>query len=215
MAYISQERKQKIAPLVKKVCDKYGVKGSLSVRHHTTLVLTLKSGRIDFIGNSNRVCGNDPYQVSRGFRPNTSGYCEVNPYWFQDHYDGEAKAFLTEVFAALKSDGWYDRSDAQVDYFDVAYYVEVRLGRWNQPYVVSRAAAKTPEKQTLKPSQKIRIILQNDFMIYTRVGKYSAVLGKTAHCEAVKYALDSLRADEIGIATRYNDIEVQVDLCEK
>lgn len=215
MAYVSQERKRKIAPLVKKICAKYGISGSLSVRNHTSLVLTIKAGRIDFIGNSNRVCGSSHYQVSQGFKPNTRGYSDVNPYWFQDHYDGEARACLTELFAALKSDGWYDRSDAQTDYFDTAYYVDINIGKWNQPYTLVRPAVKKPLKREIRPSQKIRVILQNDFTIYTTVGKYTEVLGKPIHCEAVKYALDSLRADEIGIVTSYKNLDVQVNLCEK
>ena len=136
MAYMNQERKQKIAQALKPILAKYKVKGSLSVRNHMSIVLTLKSGAIDFIGNSNRVCGNDFYQVQRGFKPNTTGYDQVNPYWFQDHYDGDAKEFLTEAFKALKSADWYDESDAQVDYFNIAYYVDVNIGKWDTPYIV-------------------------------------------------------------------------------
>jgi hypothetical protein len=136
MAYMNQERKAKITKMLKPILAKYKVKGSLSVRNHSTIVLTLKSGAIDFIGNSNRVCGNDFYQVQRGFKPTTSGYDQVNPYWFQDHYDGDAKAFLTEAFKALKSADWYDESDAMIDYFNIAYYVDVNIGKWNSPYVV-------------------------------------------------------------------------------
>jgi len=134
MAYMNQERKQKIAQALKPILAKYKVKGSLSVRNHSSIVLTLKSGAIDFIGNSNRVCGNDFYQVQRGFKPTTNGYDQVNPYWFQDHYDGDAKAFLTEAFKALKSADWYDESDAMTDYFNTAYYVDVNIGKWDKPY---------------------------------------------------------------------------------
>ena len=134
MAYMNQEKKAKITARIKPLLAKYGLKGSLSVRNHSTIVLTLKSGKIDFIANSNRVCGNDFYQVQRGFRPNTSGYDQVNPYWFQDHYDGKAKEFLTEAFKALKSADWYDESDAMTDYFNTAYYVDVNVGQWNKPY---------------------------------------------------------------------------------
>lgn len=137
MAYMNQERKATITNALKPILAKYGIKGSLSVRNHSSIVLTLKSGKIDFIANSNRVCGNDFYQVARGFRPNTGGYDQVNPYWFQDHYDGLAKKFLTEAFKALKSAGWYDRSDAMTDYFDTAYYVDINIGKWNKPYEVS------------------------------------------------------------------------------
>lgn len=137
MAYMNQERKQKIAANLKPILKKYGVKGTLSVRNHSSIVLTLKSGKIDFIGNSNRVCGNDHYQVSRGFQANTSGYDSVNPYWFQDHYDGVAKEFLTEAFRALKSADWYDESDAQIDYFNTAYYFDIKVGKWDKPYEVT------------------------------------------------------------------------------
>jgi hypothetical protein len=136
MAHMNQERKAKIAKALKPVLAKYKVKGSLSVRNHSTIVLTLKSGAIDFIGNSNRVCGNDFYQVQRGFKPNTTGYDQINPYWFQDHYDGDAKAFLTEAMNALKSADWYDESNAMIDYFNTAYYADINIGKWDSPYIV-------------------------------------------------------------------------------
>jgi len=138
MAYMSQEKKAKIAPAVKAICNKYGVKASLAVRNHMTLALNIKAGSIDFIGNSNAVCGADFYQVSRGFTPNTSGYDQVNPYHFQNHYSGKALAFLTEVLAAMNV-GNHDRSDIQSDYFDVGWYVDVNIGKWDAPYEVSDA----------------------------------------------------------------------------
>jgi hypothetical protein len=135
MAYVSQELKSKLSPAIKAVCKKYGIKASIAVRHHSTLCLNVKSGAIDFIGNSNRVCGADFYQVQRGFKPNTTGYDQVNPYHFQSHYDGDAKAFLSEVLAVM-NDGNWDKSDIQSDYFNVGWYVDVNIGRWNQPYAV-------------------------------------------------------------------------------
>ncbi len=136
MAYMNQEMKAVIAAKIKPILAKYGVKGSLSVRNHSTIVLTLKSGKIDFIGNMNRVCGASHYQTSRGFRPVTSGNIDVNPYWYQDHFDGVAKKFLDEVIPAMKGADWYDRSDIMTDYFDTAYYFDVNVGKWNKPYIV-------------------------------------------------------------------------------
>jgi hypothetical protein len=135
MAYMSQEKKAIIAAKIKPILAKYGVKGSLSVRNHSTIVLTLKSGKIDFIENLNRVCGSSHYQTSQGFSPVTNGYVDVNPYWYQDHFDGVAKKFLTEVLAAMNV-GNHDRSDVQTDYFDVGWYVDVNVGKWNKPYIV-------------------------------------------------------------------------------
>lgn len=135
MAYFNQERKAKIAPKIKAILAKYKVKGSLAVRNHMTLCLNLKSGSIDFIANSNKVCGNSPYQVASGFKPSTSGYDQVNPYHFKDHYDGKALAFMQEVFAAM-NEGNHDHSDIQSDYFNVGWYVDVNIGKWDKQYIL-------------------------------------------------------------------------------
>ena len=137
MAYMSQEKKAKISPKIKAILAKYKVKGSLAVRNHMTLCLNLKSGSIDFIANSNKVCGNSPYQVASGFKPSTSGYDQVNPYHFKDHYDGKALAFMQEVFAAM-NEGNHDHSDIQSDYFNVGWYVDVNIGKWNKPYLLAK-----------------------------------------------------------------------------
>jgi hypothetical protein len=57
----------------------------------------------------------------------------VNPYWFHDHFDGKSKEFLKEVLAAM-NEGNHDRSDIQTDYFDVGWYVDVNVGKWDQSY---------------------------------------------------------------------------------
>ena len=132
---MSPEKKAKIAPKIKAILAKYKVKGSLAVRNHMTLCLNLKSGSIDFIANSNKVCGNSHYQVARGFKPSTSGYDQVNPYHFKDHYDGKALAFMQEVFAAM-NEGNHDHSDIQSDYFNVGWYVDVNIGKWDKQYIL-------------------------------------------------------------------------------
>ena len=138
MAYMNQERKAKIAQALKPVLAKYKVKGTLSVRNHSSIVLTLKSGNIDFI--ENYINSGSSYSNGRMtqdqidyIRKNQT--LDVNPYWFQEHFSGDAKAFLTEAFRALKSADWYDESDAMTDYFNTAYYVDVNVGKWNKPYV--------------------------------------------------------------------------------
>jgi len=129
MAYMSQERKASIAPVVKKILRKYGVKGSLSVHNHSTLVLNIKSGKIDFIKNFNetadRLAGNR-------FTPATDSI-DVNPYWYHEHFSGVAKKFLQEIIHAMNA-GNHDNSDIQTDYFDVGWYISVHIGRWNRPY---------------------------------------------------------------------------------
>lgn len=133
MAYMSQEKKAKLAPAIKAACKKYGIKASIAVRHHSTLVLNIKEGKIDFIGNYNKMIDDrDPCGVRKINKATKS--IDVNPYWYQDHFDGVALAFLKEVFTAMNA-GNHDRSDIQTDYFDVGWYVDVNVGRWDKPYV--------------------------------------------------------------------------------
>ena len=131
MAYVNQERKSQIAANVKPILKRYGVKGSLAVSNHMTLVLNIKSGSIDFIKNVNETVGAQP----GGFRLGSAAtdHVSVNPYHYQSHFSGKAKSFLTEILTAM-NDGNHDNSDIQSDYFDVGWYVDVNIGKWNKPY---------------------------------------------------------------------------------
>lgn len=136
MAYVSQETKAKIVASVKPILKKYGLSGTFSVRHHSTLVLTIKSGKIDFIGNFNSTVERAPRPAHLPFQP-AKDHIDVNPYWFHEHFSGKAKSALTEIFAAIKKGGsWYDESDIQTDYFNTAFYIDVNVGKWNKPYEV-------------------------------------------------------------------------------
>ena len=139
MAYFNQERKQERAPAIKAILKKYGVKGSLAVRNHSTFVLNIKSGSVDFIENyiktdADKHYGNkmDQNQIDY-IRKNKA--LDVNPYWYQEHYTGKALSFLKEVFKAMNA-GNHDNSDIQTDYFDVGWYVDVNIGQWNKPYAL-------------------------------------------------------------------------------
>ena len=135
MAYMNQEKKAKIVSAVKPILKKYGVKATFAVRNHSTICLNVKAGNIDFIENYIQTGQRMSEDQIAFIRKNKS--IDVNPYWFQDHFSGKAKSFLSEAFTAMKSAGnWYDRSDAQIDYFDTAYYVDVNIGSWNKPYEV-------------------------------------------------------------------------------
>lgn len=140
MAYVSQERKAKIVAAVKPILKKYGIKATFAVRNHSTISLNIKSGPIDFVEN---YIGTDTNKVAANkMSPDMIAYLrktkqiDVNPYWFQEHFSGVAKKFLSEVMPAMKSADWYDRSDAMTDYFDTAYYVDINIGKYNKPYEV-------------------------------------------------------------------------------
>lgn len=115
MAYVSNEKKAEIQSALKPVFKKYGIKATVGRNSYkSTLVVNISSGDI---------CFDEPYQ-------------QVNVYWVNDNYSGKAKNFLNEVLSTIKLTGeWYDESDAQVDYFNTAFYIDINIGRWNKPYV--------------------------------------------------------------------------------
>ena len=84
MAWMNKERKKELAPGIKEVLKKYGVKGTIAVRNSSTLVVNIKSGPIDLTGG----------------KP----YGSINPYCPGD------EPFAKELIEAMKV-GWYDKSD--------------------------------------------------------------------------------------------------------
>lgn len=136
MAYVSQALKAKLAPQIRKICQRYGVKASLAVRNHSTLVLNVRQGEIDFISSFNRVCSAKPRAAHLPFRP-AQDHISVNEHWYHEHFDGAALKFLKEVIPAMNV-GNHDRSDLQTDYFDVGWYVNVNIGQWDKPYALVR-----------------------------------------------------------------------------
>jgi hypothetical protein len=118
MAYVSQADKAALAPAIKAVMKKYDMKCSISVRHHSTLVVTVKSGAIDF---SEHLESDD--------------YIQVNTYWIDTHYEGVARNFLNELKAAMEGPGFYNNDDVMTDYFNRSHYTDINIGQWGKPYV--------------------------------------------------------------------------------
>jgi len=134
MAYMSQQRKKELAPKIKAVLKKYGMKGTIGVRHHSTLVVRIASGKLPLIENF--VCSVTDKQRSDEIL--RSRYIDVNPYWVHEHYTGNCKKFLTELLSAM-NEGNHDRSDIMTDYFDVGWYNDIRIGEWDKPYEMKLA----------------------------------------------------------------------------
>ena len=133
MAWMNQERKAKIVTAAKPVLAKYGMKATFRCTQHS-ITCTLKSGSIDFIAEMNTDRPhNRPADVRQSYN------FDINPYWYDEHYnDGVAKSFISEMVTALKAADYYDRSDISTDYFDTAYYYNLKVGDWNKPYTLTK-----------------------------------------------------------------------------
>ena len=111
MAFMNKTIKAELAPAIKAVLKKYKIKGTISVRNYSSLVVSLKEGPIDF--------GPDP---------------SVNVYWIDDHYTGVAKNFLNELLSAMKGPKYFNNDDTMTDYFVRSHYTDINIGKWNKSY---------------------------------------------------------------------------------
>jgi len=120
MALFTQEQKKLVAPRIKSVLKKYGIKGSIAVRDHSTLVVNLWSGDLDLVGNNR-----GHYQV------NHNSIVRIK----KEQGSMLQADFYNELITAMKSLGWYDKSNAMSDYFEVSYYLNINVGDWDKQYI--------------------------------------------------------------------------------
>jgi hypothetical protein len=138
MAFMSQAKKAKIAAALKLVMPK-GWKYSLAVRNHSSIVLTISAAPVDVVGewfarvNAQRAERSDAPLPVRA-------YVQVNTHHIETQFEGERLDQMRAILAAL-NDGNWNRSDLQADLTDVGWYVDVHIGRYDRPFIVTGSAA--------------------------------------------------------------------------
>jgi hypothetical protein len=125
MAYMNQERKATLVPGIKQALMKHKLKGRISVPDRFSLRVTISEGPVDFFAELQA--------------PDYAGdYIDVNTYHYQSHFVGKSVQALDDVICAMQTGNW-DNSDSQTDYFDIGWYIDVRIGKWDKPYILTRA----------------------------------------------------------------------------
>jgi hypothetical protein len=153
MAYVSQDQKKALAPGIKAVLAKYGMKGTVAVRHHSTLVVNVIEGPLDLIVNANAKSEERCEPGER--RVVQKDYMRVNNYHARDQFSDDCRAFVLELLEACNVGNW-NKSDLQTDYHNVGWYVDINIGRYDRPYSLLRATrapvatAKTDESVSKK-----------------------------------------------------------------
>lgn len=144
MAYMDASKKAKLAPQIKNVLAKYKMKGTIAVRNHMTLVVTIKSGALNLIEDFNG--GGREEWLQRGMTGwREATYVDVNPYHYRNHFKiARHVKFIEELIAAMNGAGAdgvrnHNRSDIMTDYFDVGWYIDINIGKWDAPYTVVKA----------------------------------------------------------------------------
>ena len=119
MSYISTEDVKKIRVALK---TEFGKKLKFAVRKspsHHSVGVTIKSGTVDFSDIMRNP--NEQVQVNHYHLGN---YC-VHKSLFEK---------IIEIIKTAPSKKWYNNSHAMIDYFAVAFYYDLNVGDWNNPY---------------------------------------------------------------------------------
>ena len=124
MAYIRTEEVREIRNTLK---EEFGpdLKFSVKKQHHSSVLVTIKKGNVDF---------------SDIMREGDRGYTQINQYHLGNY--GDHRPLFEDIIDVIKKapgkaeDGreWYDKSDAQYDYFNTAFYFTIEVGNYNNPY---------------------------------------------------------------------------------
>ena len=142
MAYMSQENKAKLTPGIKAVLKKFGMKGTIGVNNHSTLVCNVSEGPLDIIGNMYEIAMKKPDTFYARDNAPMPKYLQVNPYWISENYSGKVREFVQALKDAMDV-GNHDRSDIQTDYFDVGWYIDINIGKWNKPFLCTGSVPST------------------------------------------------------------------------
>ena len=123
MAYISQETKKKLSPEIKRFCKEYGVKATISIEDYSTLVVTLKTGTIDF--------ENSMISPHHSTHNGMLVVCSLN----EDNFSGKAGDFFKDLRKAMTKGCDYLTDDT--DQITLCgWYEMIKIGTNDKPYLV-------------------------------------------------------------------------------
>lgn len=136
MAYISKELKDTKAVKLKEIFKKYKVKATVAGGNSSAIKVNISAGALDFIGNFNKTTSDPMNILGYNHRPRDNEKVtnlSINPYHYKNHFTNNCLGFLQECMEIL-NEGNHDNSDIMTDYFDVGWYVDINIGKWNKPY---------------------------------------------------------------------------------
>ena len=141
MAYISTDDVKHIRNTLKKELPQY--KFSVVRDHTSSVTIALMKGPAfkdyEYFDRYNN--------VTKTANLSDGEHHQINQFHLEDFYGKENAEILGKIdtisrTAPAKNGGkvWYNDSDIQTDYFDIAYYVHINIGKWNKPYEIVEAA---------------------------------------------------------------------------
>ncbi len=134
MAYMSQEKKKKIQDALKSTVP-FGWKWSLRVRHHSTIVMTIKKGPKALMEYAPLRAWAEDYEKENYARRIKEDHRTLNIYHLDKEFPEGSTMLepIKKILACLNTDN-FDRSDIQSDYFCVGHHVDLNIGSYDKPF---------------------------------------------------------------------------------
>jgi len=168
MAYI---RTDEVAAIRGQLKAKFPqLKFSVRKQHHSSVIVTIKSGTVDFSELLDE-----------------HGYAQTNQYWLSRM--GKHQALFEKIYEVIKTApasvpggrAWFDESDSMTDYFHTAFYMSVNIGSYDRPYVCSKPKAVKAKKVANKTSIKV---------VDTRISTSAEAVARMTLTEREKFVSD-------------------------
>ncbi len=117
MAYISKDEVRVRRERIKKLFPtKKGWKFSITREHSSGINLAILQAPINFLKETEQ------------------GYLSINEYYISENFPKEQAEVLNQMYSILNK-GNYNNSDSMTDYFDVGFYVNMSIGKWDKNFV--------------------------------------------------------------------------------
>jgi hypothetical protein len=127
MAYISAQDVKAIRDELKATFPKFKF-GVRKGYEGSSVDVTIKQGPVDFA---------EVFTQGRG------AYAQINEYHLYNY--GKYQTFFEQILEIIKcaparagGRAWFDKSDSQIDYFHIAYYIHLNVGEWDEPYTCTK-----------------------------------------------------------------------------
>jgi hypothetical protein len=140
-AYV-QPNTRDLAKKGKEFLRKNGFTSSIRANYND-ISISIMSGPLDFISNYIDIYEKgynhafDPRNIDE-VRKNIerSKYIQVNPYHYEDAFDGKCLKLLTDLYKILETNQSHHETG---DYgAQPNYYIHVDIGQWNKPYLYKK-----------------------------------------------------------------------------
>lgn len=125
MAFIKTEEVKNIRTQLNKEFP--NLKFSVKKINYSKVSVVIKSGDLDFLGSLKKDLERDYITVWKDIK--------------NQFNNDDIVSALEKIESIVYGQDYYDNSDVMIDYFEVKYYADIKIGDWDSPYQLNQQRA--------------------------------------------------------------------------